>query len=119
MIFGKTNKAKKDIEQAKLREMIRGEKKFALFPAKLKDGSYIWLDYYYSYYFGGVDQNGELFLWHISSDSNSVCHNNHASKNIRHIRMTEPVPGKPSHNFQEMTITEDHLKSGRLLGEDI
>jgi hypothetical protein len=119
MIFGKTNTEKKDQEQAEIAGMIRGEKNFALFPVKLKSGKWIWFNYYWTYYFGGIRLDGDLFLWYTDADSNNVCHNNYAYEDWRNIQLTEPVPGKDRHNHQGARISEDLMKPGGLLYKDI
>ena len=52
--------------QDKIREMINGIKEFAWFPKKLNDGTHIWLDYYWAFYYGGTHPDGSLFLWWYS-----------------------------------------------------
>ena len=49
MLFGKTNKERALAEQVELHELARGQLRFALSPAKLDDGRWLWLGTYYCY----------------------------------------------------------------------
>ncbi len=71
MIFGKLSEVTERSESDNNLAKIKGVEEFAFFPTKLHDGRTIWLQKYYCYYHGGVNQtkNGPVyFLWSRSPE---------------------------------------------------
>jgi len=87
MIFCLTNKDMYINEQLSIRAKIYGVRKFALFPTNLKSRQWIWLDYYWSYYHGGMNEDGSLFLWSTNSDSYSPSRDYHQYKSYDHVQL--------------------------------
>ena len=103
MRFGKTEAEKAMKEQEKIVLKICGIKKFAFFPVRLKDGTYVWMEYYYSYYHGAVAVDGSLYLYGGGYSSSDECggdwtdaHDNYLDLDFRHI------------NFQQKTKQVDY-----------
>lgn len=90
MIFGKNNATKYEIEQTKIRSKINGVKKWALFPVRLKDGYWVWLEHYYAYYHGRVDVKGRYFLWFGSSESDSPIVDYYLNQSDSYQVLSEP-----------------------------
>lgn len=69
MIFGKTKEQKLASEQAKIKTMIDGVRKFAWLPVRLANGQLVWLQTYYAYYRAGTNTDGTFFIWSSSKDT--------------------------------------------------
>ena len=94
MIFGKSKEEKKSIKQAHIKNKIfNGISKFAYFPVCLENGKYIWLEFYYSYYIGGKNNDGDYFILYSSGYSSdySELYRNYTYRDNLHINFQ----GKP------------------------
>ena len=59
MIFGKTNKAQREIEQAEILRLITGVNHFAFFPEQIVSGKWVWMQFYWSFSTGFRNRNGD------------------------------------------------------------
>ena len=85
MRFGILNKDKMLENQTEIANMILGVKKFAYLPISLADGRYLWWEYYWAYYRGGKQLDGELFIWSGASDTYCPINTRYEDPSVEHI----------------------------------
>lgn len=89
MLFGKSTSDQFMLEQEEIRKKIYGVERFAhVLPVKLKSGQWIWREKYYSYYHGGTNEDGTLFLWSSSPDSYTPFCRNYLHRDEAHVSLT-------------------------------
>jgi hypothetical protein len=68
VIFGRTDKQREALQQAKMRKLILGVRRFRVL-IQLADGRWVFCHNVWEYHYGGVNDDGSLFLWSAGRDT--------------------------------------------------